>query len=158
MKGFVTSCVVGVTRKEFDVGTYDDPDKRLAVDVSEPETTLTIKITGDINTDDLMSGPIEIVQAGKAKTLPPCPANGYAGQSNPMITRVVGGVKQDWIGEHWNGVWIDVRPSAVEPSEVIERGPCLAPQFFSANQWIGMAYAAVLLGMVQATFLIVRWL
>lgn len=55
----------------------------------------------------------------------------------------------------------ETRPSAVEPCVVLEDAwwPPMSPGpiFLTPNQWLAMAYAAGLLGLVQAGFWIVRW-
>ncbi len=99
--------------------------------------------------------------------------NTKMGPNSPKLLILDNGAELEVVGdgnkpvevdrENWLAEWIrppdDVRDDAVPRPFAIGNQRCLPSwvQLLAANQWLAMAYAAGLLGIVQAGFWIVRW-
>ena len=130
MKGYVTDCSVVYAMDGI------------------PEATVTLKLSGDCNTEDLMSGPVEIVPAGVGPQLATATGNqlGAATVAEPDAI--------DWSLPQSNLATDHYLPGdeGYRRTKLCEEVRGDTSPASTSSMWLGMAYAAVLLGAGQLWF------
>ncbi len=170
MQGIVTDVAFdGMSRDEVCVNGGDFIPGRI---VDTGKVTFTMKLTGPVDVSDvsMLSGNVEIVPVGKAGD-DWFRISQTASKSNCIVDdgqrRRARDAERGIVREETEAIIADmIQPpdevrgdAATRPTRSLRERVFLPDlgALFSPNQWLAMAYAAGLLGLVQAGFWIVRW-